>query len=187
MALLLLVKSTIPFFFFPWLKHETSWKRTRAATKPYAPQNTAVFLSARSQNPKQHFSWQKSSMAISHRIIHVWYIYLLLVDCYGKCRLIYHTWILWVWVCLKIRKPLKSILFLPKQTISGRLGRCLEIFETYVNKIPNTSFSSALKKAASRARIKEGRTACKQTLQSAVHLHAPPSQDLVANEGLFAN
>ena len=40
-----------------------------------------------------------------------------------------------------------------------------------------TSFSSALKKAASRARIKEGRTACKQTLQSAVHLHAPPSQD----------
>ena len=115
-------------------------------------------------------------MAISHRI-HVWCIYLLLVDCYGKCRLIYHTRILWVWVCLKIRKPLKSILFLPKQTISRRLGRCLEILETYVNKIPNTSFSSALKKAASRARIKEGRTACKQTLQSAVHLHAPPSQD----------
>ena len=29
-----------------------------------------------------------------HRI-HVWYIYLLLVDFYGKCRYIYHTWILW--------------------------------------------------------------------------------------------
>ena len=33
---------------------------------------------------------------ISHRI-HVWYIYLHLVDFYGKCREIYHTWILWVW------------------------------------------------------------------------------------------
>ena len=28
--------------------------------------------------------------------IHVWYIYLHLVDFYGKCRQIYHTWILWV-------------------------------------------------------------------------------------------
>ena len=27
--------------------------------------------------------------------IHVWYIYLHLVDFYGKCRYIYHTWILW--------------------------------------------------------------------------------------------
>ena len=32
---------------------------------------------------------------IPHRI-HVWYIYLHLVDFYGKCRQIYHTWILWV-------------------------------------------------------------------------------------------
>ena len=31
------------------------------------------------------------------RRIHVWYIYLHLVDFYGKCRYIYHTWILWVW------------------------------------------------------------------------------------------
>ena len=30
----------------------------------------------------------------THRI-HVWYIYLLLVDFYGKCREIYHTWIVW--------------------------------------------------------------------------------------------
>ena len=30
----------------------------------------------------------------THRI-HVWYIYLHLVDFYGKCRWIYHTWILW--------------------------------------------------------------------------------------------
>ena len=28
--------------------------------------------------------------------IHVWYIYLHLVDFYGKCREIYHTWMLWV-------------------------------------------------------------------------------------------
>ena len=31
-----------------------------------------------------------------HIRIHVWYIYLHLVDFYGKCRWIYHTWILWV-------------------------------------------------------------------------------------------
>ncbi len=28
--------------------------------------------------------------------IHVWYIYLQLVDFYGKCREIYHTWMVWV-------------------------------------------------------------------------------------------
>ena len=32
----------------------------------------------------------------SHRI-HVWYIYLHLVDFNGKCRHIYHTWVLWAW------------------------------------------------------------------------------------------
>ena len=32
---------------------------------------------------------------IFHRI-HVWYICLHLVNFYGKCREIYHTWILWV-------------------------------------------------------------------------------------------
>ena len=34
---------------------------------------------------------------VSHRI-HVWYIYIYLhlVDFYGKCRQTYHTWILWV-------------------------------------------------------------------------------------------
>ena len=33
--------------------------------------------------------------SLTHRI-HVWYIYLHLGDFYGKCRQIYHTWILWV-------------------------------------------------------------------------------------------
>ena len=33
---------------------------------------------------------------ISHTI-HVWYIYLHLVDFYGKCRQIYHTWMVWVY------------------------------------------------------------------------------------------
>ena len=32
---------------------------------------------------------------ITHTI-HVWYIYLHLVDFYGKCRQIYHTWMAWV-------------------------------------------------------------------------------------------
>ena len=35
----------------------------------------------------------------SHRI-HVWYIYLHLVDFCGTCRQIYHIWILWDWVFL---------------------------------------------------------------------------------------
>ena len=32
---------------------------------------------------------------LSSHTIHVWYIYLHLVDFYSKCRQIYHTWILW--------------------------------------------------------------------------------------------
>ena len=38
---------------------------------------------------------------LSHTI-HVWYIYLHLVDFYGKCREICHTWI--VWVCWMSKK-----------------------------------------------------------------------------------
>ena len=37
----------------------------------------------------------KFAWIITH-MIHVWHIYLHLVDFYGKCRWIYHTWILWV-------------------------------------------------------------------------------------------
>ena len=36
---------------------------------------------------------------VSHTI-HVWYICLHLVDFYGKCREIYHTWM--VWVCISV-------------------------------------------------------------------------------------
>ena len=42
---------------------------------------------------------------ISTHRIHVWYIYLHLVDLYTICRYIYHTWILWA--------PVKPIYFLP--------------------------------------------------------------------------
>ena len=38
---------------------------------------------------------QASTYFLTHRI-HVWYIYLHLIDIYGTCRQIYHTWILWV-------------------------------------------------------------------------------------------
>ena len=38
----------------------------------------------------------KRNVCISHRI-HVWYIYLHLVDIYGKCSQIYHAWILWLY------------------------------------------------------------------------------------------
>ena len=40
--------------------------------------------------------FSKQVLTTSHTI-HVWYIYLHLVDFYGKCREIYHTWILWAW------------------------------------------------------------------------------------------
>ena len=44
-----------------------------------------------------HHAWKTLVLrcCISHRI-HVWYIHLHLVDFYGKCGQIYHTWILWV-------------------------------------------------------------------------------------------
>ena len=46
----------------------------------------------------QWLQWTKQNLhivTITHTI-HVWYIYLHLVDFYGKCRYIDHTWILWV-------------------------------------------------------------------------------------------
>ena len=38
----------------------------------------------------------KSKTATITHTIHVWHIYLHWVNLYGKCREIYHTWILWV-------------------------------------------------------------------------------------------
>ena len=39
----------------------------------------------------------------------VWYIYLHLVAFYGKCRQIYHTWILWDWQSLVFGLPGDSL------------------------------------------------------------------------------
>ena len=47
---------------------------------------------------KHHFQGKKGDLPISHsHTIHVWYIYLHLVNFYDKCRFIYtiHSWILW--------------------------------------------------------------------------------------------
>ena len=44
---------------------------------------------------KKGLGWN-SPTTLSHRV-HVWCIYPHLVDFYGKCRYIHHTWILWVW------------------------------------------------------------------------------------------
>ena len=41
------------------------------------------------------FDEEIPEITISHRI-HVWYIYLHLVDFYGQCRYIHHTWMVWV-------------------------------------------------------------------------------------------
>ena len=43
------------------------------------------------------FSFEKVSQNVNiTHTIHVWYIYLHLVDFYGKCRKISHTWMVWV-------------------------------------------------------------------------------------------
>ena len=52
---------------------------------------------------------KKSFYFLSHRI-HVWCIYLHLVDFYGRCRLIYHTWIQWALYWLVNRHPYNGIL-----------------------------------------------------------------------------
>ena len=45
--------------------------------------------------PKNNMCTQNSLFFVHTHRIHVWYIHLHLVDFYGKCRWIYHTWILW--------------------------------------------------------------------------------------------
>ena len=48
--------------------------------------------------------------------IHVWYIYLHLVDVYGKCREIYHTWMVWVIACITTKSLFGRISFVFFQT-----------------------------------------------------------------------
>ena len=76
-----------PCFFWPLTRSltlltkkvhsKTCWKRDRPEVKG---------------KNKWFLPWKQ--VYHTHRI-HVWYIYLHLVDFYGKCRQIYHTWILW--------------------------------------------------------------------------------------------
>ena len=47
-------------------------------------------------NSHKPYLWEMLLATHSLRI-HVWYIHLHLVDFYGKCSEIYHTWILWDW------------------------------------------------------------------------------------------
>ena len=49
------------------------------------------------RGPIPFFKGEKASWTGLSHTIHVWYMYLHLVDFYGKCREIYHTWIVWVW------------------------------------------------------------------------------------------
>ena len=54
---------------------------------------------SRKEKESKKVTLKKTSMLMiqTHRIydIYVWNIHLRLVDFYGKCRQIYHTWILW--------------------------------------------------------------------------------------------
>ena len=50
---------------------------------------------SRSDAPNTAWNLTRRQASVKTHRIHVWYIYLHLVDFYGKCREIYHTWILW--------------------------------------------------------------------------------------------
>ena len=65
-----------------------------------------VIVTGRGSNPIYDFC---ANTCISHRI-RVWYIYLHLVDFYGKCRYIYHTWMLWVYV-LRLWQFISKVLY----------------------------------------------------------------------------
>ena len=47
-------------------------------------------------DPKYHQNKLTLNGCLLTHTIHVWCIYLHLVDFYGKCRCIFHAWILWV-------------------------------------------------------------------------------------------
>ena len=71
---------------------------------------------------RQRMIWKHQ--VSSHRI-RVWNIYLHLVDLYGKCRQIYHTWILWCWesVSLAIKKILEAARqFLESQSLRQEIA-----------------------------------------------------------------
>ena len=63
---------------------------------------------------------RKELVSISLRI-HVWYICLHLVDFYGKCRQIYHTWILRVWyfgLVITVFTPILPVVYNPFQWVN---------------------------------------------------------------------
>ena len=55
--------------------------------------------------------------------IHVWYIYLRLVDFYGKWREIYHTWI--VWDVKTMQKTCPLVNGVPEEVIQYQLKKML--------------------------------------------------------------
>ena len=68
-----------------------------------APEKAFAFVSGTEKNKLKRWQWESwipsfffpdatwEYHSLAHTI-HVWYIYLHLVDCYGKCRYIHHTW-----------------------------------------------------------------------------------------------
>ena len=59
-----------------------------------------------SSAPSWHAAWNGTWKWWFKPRIHVWYIYLHLVDFYGKCSKIYHTWILLEWYSFTRRVPI---------------------------------------------------------------------------------
>ena len=62
--------------------------QTNKRTNEFRTQSCHAFSFSRN-------TFRLAGTPISTHRIHVWYIYLHLVDFYGKCRDIHHTWILW--------------------------------------------------------------------------------------------
>ena len=73
------------------------------------------------------FRGEAVSFDLYNHSIHVWYINLHLVEFYGKCRDIYHTWMLWD------NQPTVAVFFVLSSkdflTFKGRAVRCREGIE----------------------------------------------------------
>ena len=105
---------------------------------------TELTSRARAQKCYWHDAWWSrhfvrrifQNYAVKHGI-HLWHIYLHLVDFHGKCRWIYHTWILWTmqFFCTPVARTSCRVLQLEKEFHSQNqkdkhilnLGLCMSL------------------------------------------------------------
>ena len=98
----------------------TSTSRTFSSTSTFSTSSTTRYLNVTER--KDDISIFPCAKEISHRI-HVWYICLHLAVFNGKCRQIYHTWILWV-LFVATQKTLRISKWKSYEVFSAVLKRC---------------------------------------------------------------